>query len=100
MHNEKIKAFAIKQGFQDIKPLGKYNDSDIYQPIFTDGKKHIVGFPQYIMVKDENISLEELQNKMPELFEQAHQQYNNSLIKLFNDVSYYNAVKDACLESF
>ena len=53
-----------------------------------------------INLKDENISLEELQNKMPELFEQAHKQYNNSLIKLFNDVSYYNAVKDACLESF
>lgn len=53
-----------------------------------------------INLKDESISLEELQNKMPELFEQAHQQYNNSLIKLFNDVSYYNAVKDACLESF
>ena len=53
-----------------------------------------------INLKDENISFEELQNKMPELFEQAHQQYNNSLIKLFNDVSYYNAVKDACLESF
>ena len=53
-----------------------------------------------INLKDQNISLEELQNKMPELFEQAHQQYNNSLIKLFNDVSYYNAVKDACLGSF
>ena len=53
-----------------------------------------------INLKDKNISLEELQKKMHELFEQAHQQYNNSLIKLFNDVSYYNAVKDACLESF
>ena len=53
-----------------------------------------------INLKDENISLEELQNKMPELFEQAHQQYNNSLIKLFNDVSYYNAVKNACLNVF
>ena len=53
-----------------------------------------------INLKDKNISLEELQNKMPELFEQAHQQYNNSLIKLFNDINYYNAVKDACLESF
>ena len=53
-----------------------------------------------INLKDENISLEELQNKMPELFEQAHQQYNNSLIKLFNDVSYYNAVKNACLDVF
>ena len=57
MHNDTIKAFAIQQGFQDIKPLGKYNDSDIYQPIFTDGKTHIVGFPQYILVKDEDISL-------------------------------------------
>ena len=57
MHNDEIKAFAIKQGFQDIKPLGKYKDSDIYQPIFIDGKRHIVGLPQYILVKDENISL-------------------------------------------
>ena len=53
-----------------------------------------------INLKDQNISLEELQNKMPELFEQAHQQYNNSLIKLFNDISYYNAVKNACLNVF
>lgn len=53
-----------------------------------------------VNLKDKNISLEELQNKMPELFEQAHQQYNNSLIKLFNDVSYYNAVKNACLNVF
>ena len=53
-----------------------------------------------INLKDENISLEELQNKMPELLEQAHQQYNNSLIKLFNDISYYNAVKNACLNVF
>ena len=53
-----------------------------------------------VNLKDENISLEELQNKMPELFGQAHQQYNNSLIKLFNDVSYYNAVKNACLNVF
>lgn len=53
-----------------------------------------------INLKDENISLEELQNKMPGLLEQAHQQYNNSLIKLFNDVSYYNAVKNACLNVF
>ena len=53
-----------------------------------------------INLKDENISLEELQNKMSELLEQAHQQYNNSLIKLFNDVSYYNTVKNACLNVF
>lgn len=58
MHNEIIKAFAIKQGFQDIKLLGKYKDYDIYQPIFTDGKTHIVGMPQYILVKDEDIKLE------------------------------------------
>ena len=58
MHNETIKDFAVKQGFQDIKILGKYNDYDIYQPIFTDGKTHIVGMPQYILVKDEDIRLE------------------------------------------
>jgi hypothetical protein len=58
MHNDIIKVFAVKQGFQDIKLLGKYNDYDIYQPIFTDEKTHIVGMPQYILVKGENIKLE------------------------------------------
>lgn len=58
MHNEVIKSFAIKQGFQDIKLLGKYNDYDIYQPIFTDEKTHIVGMPQYILVRDEDIRFE------------------------------------------
>ena len=51
-------------------------------------------------LKDKNISFEELQIQMPKLFEQAHQQYNESLIKLFNDINYYNAVKNTCLENF
>lgn len=57
MLNEDIKKFAIQHGFQDIKEIGKYKDFTVFQPLFTDGKKHIIGFPQYIFVKDEEIKL-------------------------------------------
>ena len=58
MLNEEIKAFAIKQGFQDVKEIGKYKEFTVYQPFFTDGKKHIVGYPQYILVRDKEIKLQ------------------------------------------
>ena len=57
MLNEDIKNFAIKQGFQDIKEIGKYKDFTVYRPFFTDDKKRIVGYPQYILVKGEEIQL-------------------------------------------
>ena len=52
-----IKAFAIKQGFQDAREIGQYNGSTVYQPVFTDGRRRMVGYPQYIMVSDGHISL-------------------------------------------
>lgn len=57
MLNEDIKTFAIKQGFQDVKEIGKYKEFTVYQPFFTDNKKHIVGYPQYILVNGEEIKL-------------------------------------------
>lgn len=57
MLNENIKVFAIKQGFQDVKEIGKYKEFTVYQPFFTDNKKHIVGYPQYILVNGEEIKL-------------------------------------------
>lgn len=57
MSEEKIKDFAIKNGFQDVKEIGKYNEYVVYAPIFTDGKARKIGYPQYILIKDEEISL-------------------------------------------
>lgn len=57
MPNEKIKEFAIKNGFQDVREIGKYNEYVVFAPIFTDGKSRKIGYPQYILVKNEEISL-------------------------------------------
>lgn len=57
MLNEEIKTFVIKHGFQDAKEIGKYKEFTVYQPFFTDGKKHIVGYPQYILVNGKEIKL-------------------------------------------
>lgn len=52
-----IKAFAKKQGFADVKELGLHNGSTVYQPVFSDGNVRKVGYPQYVLVSDGNISL-------------------------------------------
>jgi hypothetical protein len=57
MLNEQIKAFAIKQGFQDVKEIGKYKEYTVYVPIFTDGKSRKTGYPQYILVNNNQISI-------------------------------------------
>ena len=57
MLKEDIKKFAVKQGFQDAEEIGKYKDYTAYRPIFLDGKARIIGYPQYILVKDESIQL-------------------------------------------
>ena len=57
MPNEKIKEFAIKHGFQDIKKIGIYSNSDVYVPIFYDGNARKIGYPQYILVKGDEIFL-------------------------------------------
>lgn len=52
MH-DKIVDFAKKQGFSGVKEIGKYEDYDVYIPTFLDNKNKKIGFPQYILVKDD-----------------------------------------------
>ncbi len=52
-----IKAFAEKQGFTDVKELGQYDGNTVYLPVFADSKVRKVGYPQYILVSGEHISL-------------------------------------------
>lgn len=49
---KKIKELAKKYGFHDVKYAGKWKDCKVYEPIFTDGKEHCIGYPQYILCKE------------------------------------------------
>lgn len=57
MLKEDIKKFAIQQGFEDAKEIGKYKNFTVYQPLFNDGKPRMIGYPQYIFVDGEEIKL-------------------------------------------
>ena len=46
---EKAKQMARKYGFHAVKYAGKWRDCKVYEPIFTDGETHCIGFPQYII---------------------------------------------------
>ena len=46
---KKIKEMARKYGFHDVEYAGKWKNCKVYEAIFTDGREHCIGFPQYII---------------------------------------------------
>lgn len=49
---QEAKRMARTAGFHDVRIIGKWEDYEVAEPIFTDGKMHCIGFPQYILCKD------------------------------------------------
>ncbi len=43
---------AREAGFHDAKRVGRWEEHEVVEPIFTDGVTHFIGFPQYIRCKD------------------------------------------------
>ena len=56
---DKVKQFAIKQGYKDIKKLENWNGYEIYEPIM--GEDAIIGIPLVIMVKGNNIRMSSIE---------------------------------------
>lgn len=72
MKNDKIIAFAKKNGYDGVLPLGKWKEYDAYEPIF-DGKDDnvaCVGPPLMILVKGDEIRMSTV--------EEAYQQIADS----------------------
>lgn len=59
MSKEKIIAFAKKQGYDGISPLGKWRGYDAYEPTFkgTGEEPAFVGPPLMILVKGNEIRM-------------------------------------------
>lgn len=72
MKNDKIIAFAKKNGYDDVLPLGKWKEYDAYEPIFDgkDGATAYVGPPLMILVKGDEIRMSTV--------EEAYQQIADS----------------------
>lgn len=60
MSNEQIVAFAKKNGYDGVEPLGKWREFDCYEPVFdgtTEEEPAIVGAPLIILVKGDEIRM-------------------------------------------
>lgn len=60
MSKDKIIAFAKKEGYDDILPLGKWRGYDCYEPVFkgtSEEEPAIVGAPLIILVKGKEIRM-------------------------------------------
>ena len=56
---DKVKQFAIKQGYNEIKKLENWNGYEVYEPIM--GEDAIIGIPLVIMVKGNNIRMSSIE---------------------------------------
>lgn len=56
MSDEQVKAFAISNGYVDIKELGNLNQYKVFIPIPKNNNR-IIGYPKYILVHNDDISI-------------------------------------------
>ena len=41
--------------YDDAQYVGRWNDFEVYEPIFNDDEEHIIGLPQYILAKGDTL---------------------------------------------
>ena len=66
MEIEKVKAFAKKQGYDDVLYIGKWKEFDAYEPVFKGEEPSFIGVPLLILVKGDSIRM----STVDEAFEQ------------------------------
>lgn len=52
MTPEKIVRFAQKSIYDTVKYIGEWNGYNVYEPGWDDEEPRFIGFPQFILVKD------------------------------------------------
>lgn len=50
---DETRKMAKAAGYHDVRRAGKWKGYEVIEPIFTDGKFHFCGLPQYILCKGE-----------------------------------------------
>ena len=68
MKIEEVKAFAKKQGYDDVLYLEKWKGFDVYEPVFDGDEPSFVGVPLVVLVKDDIIRM----STVEEAFEQLN----------------------------
>lgn len=56
MDIERIKAFAISEGYKDVQYLGKWRGYDVYEPTMGEGVSYI-GLPFIVLVQGDTIRM-------------------------------------------
>lgn len=68
MKIEEIKAFAKKQGYDNVLYLEKWKGFDVYEPVFDGDEPSFVGVPLVILVKGDTVRM----STVEEAFEQLN----------------------------
>lgn len=52
---QKIKEMARSAGFHDVRFAGHWNGYKVFEPIFSDGVIHYIGYPTFILRKGKTL---------------------------------------------
>lgn len=72
MSKEEIIAFAKKQGYDGVLPLGKWKEYDAYEPTVNEATEEdpaCVGLPLMILVKDDKIRMSTVEEAYEQMAE-------------------------------
>ena len=70
MEKDKILEFARKQGYDDVRYLGKWRSFDSYEPLFKGPGMAVVGPPLTILVQGNQIRMSTVEEAMDQIAEQ------------------------------
>lgn len=51
----KARKMAQESIYDDAQYVGRWNDFEVYEPIFNDDEEHFIGPPQYILAKGDTL---------------------------------------------
>lgn len=72
MKKERIIKFAKEHGYENIEYLGKWQDYDVYEPIFDEENVSFIGLPLVILVKNSIIRMSTAEEAVAQLNESSN----------------------------
>lgn len=51
----RARKMAQESIYDDAQYVGRWNDFEVYEPIFNDDEEHFIGLPQYILAKGDTL---------------------------------------------
>ena len=84
MDLEKVKQFAIEQGYKTVEKLEQWNGYEVYEPIMDENEISDIGQPLLILVKENTIRMSTEEEAFQQM-EDAEKHVSKTFGELMNE---------------